>query len=209
MKMEEEKRKEREALIERIVLEKGEEAFPVLLSLLEDEDPEVRDIVVETFLRMGEKARDFLLKELMKRREKGFEKNDVTVLYIVDMLGEMGEKGMRKILYELMEKYDSEEALLIIYEALAKLGEGEQFLPELEYMMLEDSYKRELCEQVAMVLAHIPSERSLSVLLRALDDDDFSEDQKDFLRKAITLMVYKKPELMRLLNEEKRKEIGL
>ncbi|KAF2960464.1 MULTISPECIES: hypothetical protein [unclassified Thermotoga] len=202
-------RRKKEELIERIVKEKGEGAFPKLLELLEDEDPEVKEIVSEVFYRLGDRAREFLFNEIQKRRERGFEKNDITNLYIIDILGDLGEKRMKSVLYELMEKYDSEEALLIIYEALAKIGEGEVFLPELEYLMFEDAYRKELCEQVAMVLANIPTERSLRILLKALRSDDFSEDQKEFFRRAVEMILYRKPELSKYVTDEERKELGL
>ncbi|PLV60289.1 HEAT repeat domain-containing protein [Thermotoga sp. KOL6] len=204
-----ESRKKKEELVERIVKEKGEEAFPKLLKLLEDDDPEVKEIVSEVFYRLGDKAREFLFEEIRKRREKGFEKNNITNLYIIDILGDLGENRMKKILYELMEKYDSEEALLVIYEALAKIGEGEVFLPELEYLMFEDSYRKEICEQVAMVLAHIPNERSLKILLKALKSEEFSEEQKEFFRRAIEMILFKNPSLHKFLGEEDRKELGL
>lgn len=85
-------RRKKEELIERIVSEKGEEAFPKLLELLEDEDPEVKEIVSEVFYRLGDRAREFLFNEIQKRRERGFEKNDITNLYIIDILGDLGEK---------------------------------------------------------------------------------------------------------------------
>jgi len=207
--MSDEKRRKKEELIERIVSEKGEEAFPKLLELLEDEDPEVKEIVSEVFYRLGDRAREFLFNEIQKRRERGFEKNDITNLYIIDILGDLGEKRMKNVLYELMEKYDSEEALLIIYEALAKIGEGEVFLPELEYLMFEDAYRKELCEQVAMVLANIPTERSLRILLKALKNKEFSEDQKEFFRRAVEMILYRKPELSKYVTDEERKELGL
>lgn len=116
---------------------------------------------------------------------------------------------MKNVLYELMEKYDSEEALLIIYEALAKIGEGEVFLPELEYLMFEDAYRKELCEQVAMVLANIPTERSLRILLKALKNKEFSEGQKEFFRRAVEMILYRKPELSKYVTDEERKELGL
>ncbi|MBZ4662305.1 MAG: hypothetical protein JG779_1459 [Thermotoga sp.] len=202
-------RRKKEELIERIVSEKGEEAFPKLLELLEDEDPEVKEIVSEVFYRLGDRAREFLFNEIQKRRERGFEKNDITNLYIIDILGDLGEKRMKNVLYELMEKYDSEEALLIIYEALAKIGEGEVFLPELEYLMFEDAYRKELCEQVAMVLANIPTERSLRILLKALKNKEFSEGQKEFFRRAVEMILYRKPELSKYVTDEERKELGL
>ncbi|WP_334099694.1 hypothetical protein [Thermotoga petrophila] len=202
-------RRKKEELIERIVSEKGEEAFPKLLELLEDEDPEVKEIVSEVFYRLGDRAREFLFNEIQKRRERGFEKNDITNLYIIDILGDLGEKRMKSVLYELMEKYDSEEALLIIYEALAKIGEGEVFLPELEYLMFEDAYRKELCEQVAMVLANIPTERSLRILLKALKNKEFSEGQKEFFRRAVEMILYRKPELSKYVTDEERKELGL
>lgn len=185
--------KKKEELIKRIVEEKGKEAFPTLIKLLKDEDPEVREIVSEAFRLLGDDAREYLYNELLKSWRKGVEKNDVTLLYIVDILGDLGEKRMEKILLDMLSKYDSEEAILIIYEALAKIGKGEQFLPYLEYLLFEDSYRKELCEQVAMILANINSEKSLDLLLKALDDNTFSEENKEFFLKAIFLLISKNP----------------
>ena len=197
----------KEKLIRRIVEERGKDALPTLLRLLGDEDPEVREIVSEAFRLLGDDAREFLYAELLKRWRKGIEKNDVTLLYIVDILGDLGEKRMEKILLDMLSKYDVEEALLVIYEALAKIGKGEKFLPYLEYLLFEDSYRKELCEQVAMVLANIDSEKSVDLLLRALDDDTFSKKNKEFFLKAIFLLITRNPSFVRYIVKKGREDV--
>lgn len=198
---------DKEKLIRRIVEEKGKDALPTLLKLLEDEDPEVREIVSEALRLLGDDAREFLYTELLKRWRKEFKRNDITLLYIVDILGDLGEKRMEKILLDMLSKYDDEEALLVIYEALAKIGKGNEFLPYLEYLLFEDSYRKELCEQVAMVLANINSERSLDLLLKALDDDLFSDENKEFFLKAIFLLISRNPSFVEYIIKKGKRDV--
>lgn len=184
---------EREKLIKRIVEEKGEEAIPILIKLLYDEDPDVKEIAAEALYRLQDKAREALYQELLKRWREGIEEDDITVLYMVDLLGDMGEKRAKEIFYSLLSKYTVEEAQLVIYEALAKIGEGEKFLDLLEYMLTEDSYRDSYGDLVAMVLSYIDHPRSIEILKKAYFDKDLPDEIKEYVLRAMKNLIDRNP----------------
>jgi len=198
---------DREKLIKRIVEEKGEEAIPTLIKLLYDEDPDVREIAADALYRLGEPAKEALLKELKRRWREGIEKDDISILYMVDLLGDFGEKRAKDIFYSLISKYTIEEAILVIYEALAKIGEGEKLLKVLEYMILEDGDRNRFGDQVAMVLAYIDSPRSVEILVRAFLDDALDLEIKDMILQSLRILVNTDPDLLRFIPEDIRKEM--
>ncbi len=182
------------ALIDKIVVEKGVSAIPSLLNLLNDENEEVRDIALQAIYRFGDQAKPLLLEKFKERIHKG-EKNDVVTLYLVDILADLNEHGIKKDLYSLLQKYDDERAHLVIYEALAKLGDGDKVIDIVEYFILEDEYRLDLAEQAIMVLANIPNSRSLNCLIKAFKMEDFSISVKQDIVKAISMLLIKNPEL--------------
>ena len=184
---------EREKLIKRIVEEKGEEAIPTLIKLLYDEDPDVKEIAAEALYRLQDKAREALYQELLKRWREGIEEDDITVLYMVDLLGDMGEKRAKEIFYSLLSKYTVEEAQLVIYEALAKIGEGEKFLDLLEYMLTEDSYRDSYGDLVAMVLSYIDHPRSIEILKKAYFDKELPDEIKEYVLRAMKNLIDRNP----------------
>ncbi len=184
---------DREDLIKRIIEEKGESAIPALINLLYDEDPEVKEIVAEALYRMQDSAREALYQELLKRWREGIEEDDVSILYIVDLLGDMGEERAKDIFYSLLSKYTVEEAVLVIYEALAKLGEGEKILSVLEYMLLEDSYRDKYGDQVAMVLSYIDSPKAVEILKKAYFDEKLPKEVKEFVLRALRNLIDRNP----------------
>ncbi|AEH50889.1 HEAT repeat domain-containing protein [Pseudothermotoga thermarum] len=187
------------ALIDRIILEKGISAIPVLLNLLEDENEEVRDIVIETIYRFGDQAKPVLLEKFKERMHKN-EKNDVITLYIADILADLNEQSIKKDLYNLLQRYDDEMAHLVIYEALAKLGEGEKVVDVVGYFLIEDEYRQELAEQAIMVLANIPTKKALDYLIKAYKMEEFSNVVKQDIVKATAMLIIKNPELWDELN---------
>lgn len=198
---------EREDLIKRIIEEKGEDAIPVLINLLYDEDPEVKEIVAEALYRMQDSAREALYQELLKRWREGIEEDDVSILYIIDLLGDMGEERIKDILYSLLSKYTVEEAELVIYEALAKLGEGEKILDVLEYMLLEDSYRNSYGDQVAMVLSYIDSPKAVEILKKAYFDEKLSKDVKEFVLRALRNLIDRNPTFITRIGKDILKDM--
>ncbi len=198
---------EREDLIRRIIEEKGENAIPTLIDLLYDEDPEVKEIAAEALYHLQDPAREALYQELLKKWKEGIEEDDISVLYIVDLLGDMGEKRAKDIFYSLLSKYTIEEALLVIYEALAKIGEGEKILNVLEYMLLEDSYRNNYGDQVAMVLSYIDSPKSVEILKKAYFDESLSKEVKEFILRALRNLIDRNPSFITRIGRDILKDM--
>ncbi|MDK2886269.1 MAG: hypothetical protein PWP54_827 [Thermosipho sp. (in: thermotogales)] len=181
---------ERNELINRIVEEKGANAIPELIKLLEDEDPEVREIASEALFKLGEDAKKALLKEFERRVEER-NKNDITLLYIVDLLADFGEKSIVKSLYNILSLYSWEEAELVIYEALAKLGEGDKVYDILRYFLLEDEERKKLGAQAAMALSYIDRPEVVKDLVQAIESNEFKGEDLEIIKKALSQIVMK------------------
>jgi len=155
---EQSKSEEREALINRIIEEKGEAAFDSMVRLLEDEDDTVRDIATEVLYRLGDRIAS-KLEKLVISKIRDEKKNDMTLLYLIDLLGDIGyqsvNKDLTKELVKAISLYDLEEAQLVIYETLAKLGAGEEFYPLLRYMLLEGEESYMFGAQAAMAMSYL------------------------------------------------------
>ncbi len=203
-----ENEKKREELIKRIIEEKGKEAIPSLIKLLYDDDPNVRELAAEALFRLGDEAKEALYRELVKCWEEGVEEDDITVLYMVDILGDFGEKRAKEIFYSLLSKYTIEEAILVIYEALAKIGEGVKLLNVLEYMMLEDGDRTRFGDLVAMVLSYIDHPRAVEILKEAYHREEFSEEIKEFILRALRNLVDRNPSYASRLTKEIIREMG-
>ncbi len=191
--MQDEERKKREKIIKRIVEEKGKQAIPSLIKLLYDEDPDVKEMAAEALYRLGDDAKNALYEELVKRWEDGIEEDDITILYIVDLLGDMREKRAKEIFYSLLGKYSLEEAIIVIYEALAKIGEGEKLLGVLEYMLLEDGDRQRYGDLVAMVLSYIDHPRSMEILKKAYFREEFQGEIKEYILRAMKNLIDRNP----------------
>jgi len=181
---------ERSELINRIVEEKGSKAIPDLIKLLEDEDPEVREIASEALFKLGDDAKTALLKEFHRRLGER-NKNDITLLYIIDLLADFGEKSILNSLYKILSLYSWEEAELIIYEALAKLGEGDKVYEILRYFLLEDEERKKLGVQAAMALSYIDRPEVVKDLVRAIESKDFKGEDLEIIKKALSQVVMK------------------
>ncbi len=197
----------REKLIRRIVEEKGKDAIPTLIRLLYDDDPDVKEIAADALYRLGDDAKNALYEELKRRWREGVEEDDITVLYMVDLLGDFGDRRAKEIFYSLLSKYTIEEAVLIIYEALAKIGEGEELLGVLEYMLLEDGDRNRFGDQVAMVLAYIDSRRSVEILVKAFEDEELDMEVKDFVLQSLRILLDRNPSFVRFVPEDILKEM--
>ncbi|MGB9789361.1 HEAT repeat domain-containing protein [Thermotoga caldifontis] len=183
-----------EKLVERIMTEKGVEAIPNLINLLTDEDEKVREIVLQIIYRFGDSARPILLQKYREHLKAG-QQNDVVLLYLVDILSDLGEASIKKDLMNLLCRYDDETAQLVIYEAMCKLGDGERILDVLSYYLLEDEYREELATQVIMALSHVPTFRTVEVLAKAYEDERFTEDIRKDIVQAIAMVTMKDPGL--------------
>lgn len=187
-------------LIDRIVNEKGTQAIPKLLELLTDENEEVREIVLQTIQRFGDQAKPILIEKFKQKVHEQI-KNDILTLYLVDILSDLQEMSIKKDLYQLLSRYDQESAQLVIYEAIAKLGDGEKVFDIASYFLLEDEYRNELAEQAIMVLAHITSPKAIDCLVKAYKDEQLHSEVKPFIIKAIAMITMKDQKLWDYLNK--------
>ncbi|HEY8542839.1 MAG TPA: HEAT repeat domain-containing protein [Pseudothermotoga sp.] len=188
------------SLIDRIVNEKGTQAIPKLLELLTDENEEVREIVLQTIQRFGDQAIPILI-DKFKQKIHEQTKNDILILYLVDILSDLQEMSIKKDLYQLLNRYDQESAQLVIYEALAKLGDGEKIIDIVSYFLLEDEYRDELAEQAVMVLAHIANPKAVDSLVKAYKDERLHSEVKPFIIKALAMITIKDQKLWDYLNK--------
>ncbi|MFN6991665.1 MAG: HEAT repeat domain-containing protein [Fervidobacterium sp.] len=189
---------EREKLIERIINEKGTEAFEDMIKLLEDDDENVREIAAEVLYRLGDSSLGKLEQVLKDTIRKG-EKNKVSLLYIIDILGDLNDRNAVKDILKALELYDFEEAQLVIYEALAKLGAGEQFYPLLKYMLLEGEERFEYGPQVAMVLSYLDMPEVVRNLVEAIDSNDFNGEDLELIKQALTNVINLRPAYKEIL----------
>lgn len=179
---------EREELIKRIIEEKGEQAIDDLIKLLEDEDSQVKEIASETLFKLGKASKDPLYREFKKRLHEG-SRNDITLLYIIDLLADLGDERIKKDLYNALSLFDFEEAELIIYEALSKLGDGEKVYKILRYFLLEDADRKKYGAQAAMALSYIEMPEVVKDLVQAIDSGDFSGEDLEIIKKALSNLV--------------------
>jgi len=197
---------DKEKIIRRIVNEKGESAIPTLIELLEDENSEVREIAAQALQSFGSIVANYLISYLRKKLDNEEPFNDVSLLYAADILGELRCKESIPLLYQLLEHYDSEAYQLIIYEALAKLGEGSKFLELLNYLLKEDAFKEELKDQVLMVLAYTQNEKALKILIDEWRNRDKDLEAKNLILDAIKVLLTECPELMYVLSKDENGE---
>lgn len=192
--------RQREELIRRIIEEKGEAAYDEMIALLEkeDDDPEVREIVTEVLYRLGEKIAPKLEKTIKEKVRSGV-KNDVPLLYLIDLAGDLGLRRLIADITKSLELYDFEEAQLVIYEALAKLGAGEQFYPLLRYMLLEGEERFMYGAQVAMVLSYLDIPEIINDLVQAIDSGDFKGEELETIKQALTNMINLHPSYKEIL----------
>lgn len=189
---------EREELINRILEEKGVNAFDDMVKLLEDEDENVREIAAEVLYRLGDSVKG-KLEEILKKSISSGEKNKTSLLYIIDLLGDLNVKSAVKDILKAIELYDFEEAQLVIYEALAKLGAGEQFYPLLRYMLLEGEERFMFGAQVAMVMSYLDIPEIVRDFVDAIDSNDFSGEDLETIKQALTNVINMRPSYKEIL----------
>ncbi len=150
----------REDLIQRVLQEKGTDAIPNLIRLLDEEDSETRELAVDVLNVMGTESKDYLLEEFKKRFERNRE-DDVTLLYITELLADLDCKEIIPYLERMINNYTDERAFPIIIENLLKLTKDEKYLDILLTFMDDGS---EMEEIALMSITNIPSKKVVDVL---------------------------------------------
>ena len=202
----------RMGVINRILEEKGEEAIPTLLSLIEknEDDGELILIVAETITRMGRSAYRSLLDYLNKNKQQFIENPReykeqayrTTLLLVIDMVGELGLSQNIGLIEFFLGLFDEEKAHLIIYEAIAKLGGGAKYLDLLELFAFEDDFVQELISQVIMTLSYIEDPRALFDLLKISQFDWLDANQEAMVENAMRRLLHLHREYYELLEKD-------
>lgn len=178
---------DRDELIKRIVDEKGEEAIPVLMNLIDNEDSEVAELCLEALVEMGEAGIEAIfnrMKEIVEREEK----NDVTALFYVDILGEVAYKKAIPVFYSMLKLYDDEMAQLIIYEALARLGEGKKIAALLS-LMLDGVEEADYRDQLIMALSYTGTTEAVEAMGKIYSQPNLDKSTRAFVLEAFHMLL--------------------
>jgi HEAT repeat protein len=150
----------REYLIQRVLQEKGTDAIPNLIRLLEEQDSETRELAVDVLSIMGEESKEYLFEEFKKRFERN-KKDDVTLLYLTELLADLECQEIVPYLERMINNYTDERAFPVIIENLLKLTKDEKYLDILLTFMDDES---EMEEIALMSITNIPSKKVVDIL---------------------------------------------
>jgi len=185
---------ERQELIDRIVEEKGEEAVPLLLDLMVSEDDETAQICFEALLQLGGRTSP----ELLKRLREGGE--DISILYLADLAGELGDKKAVPYLYDLLRRFDDERSQAVIYEALARLGEGSKVAGILS-LLLQEGGDESSRDQLIMAISLTASPEGVKTLARMYYDTKFDKSTRAFVLEGLHMLLSSNAKLKDVLLE--------
>ncbi len=152
----------RDEVIIRIIEEKGIKAIPNLIELLEDENPEVRELALEALSILAPEGKDYLLKEFKRRFQMNLH-DDVVLLYLAELLSDFKCLEIKENLEMMFNRFSDERAFPLILENLLKVTQDEKYLDILEtYLDCEDVDIEEIC---IMAVTELPSKKSINILL--------------------------------------------
>ncbi|BBE31846.1 hypothetical protein OSSY52_19870 [Tepiditoga spiralis] len=151
----------KEDIIQKIVEEKGIEAIPNLVKLLEDSDPDTRELARDVIGVMGESANEYLFEDFKKRFDKNLE-DDMVMLYLAEILSQNGYKEIIPYLERMINNYTDERAFPIIVEHLWRLTKEERYLDILTTFLDDDDAVQEIA---IMGISHVPTKKGIDVLV--------------------------------------------
>lgn len=186
----------REDVIQRIIEEKGVEAVPILINMMEDSDADTYSLITDIIDALGPDAKRYLFNEFLKR----FEKNtvdDVVMLYLIDILSEMECQEIKPYLERMMNLYSDERAFPIIMEALLRITKDEKYVDILATYLNDTG---DLQELAIMALAELPTKKGINYLLNKYMENS-SKSEKALILDSIQKMTFKNRDLL----EEVRK----
>lgn len=186
----------REDVIQRIIEEKGVEAVPILINMMEDSDADTYSLITDIIDALGPDAKRYLFNEFLKR----FEKNtfdDVVMLYLIDVLSEMECQEIKPYLERMMNLYSDERAFPIIMEALLRITKDEKYVDILATYLNDTG---DLQELAIMALAELPTKKGINYLLNKYMGNS-SKSEKALILDSIQKMTFKNRDLL----EEVRK----
>ncbi|HOO73716.1 MAG TPA: hypothetical protein PLS66_00350 [Tepiditoga sp.] len=193
---------DRENVIQKITEEKGIESIPVLLDLLEKEDEETKNLIFEVLSYMGNESVPILMEEFKKRFETS-EKDDVVLLYLMEMLGEMEIMEIVPYLERMLNRYTDERAFPIIIEHLWKLTGDLKYLSILETFLDED----EETEEIAIMAISQKADKKVIDILVEKYNNAKSNSKRALILDSLTKVLFMDFDLVPYL-KEKSKEIS-
>ncbi|KLO24752.1 HEAT repeat domain-containing protein [Marinitoga sp. 1155] len=180
----------REDVIQRIIEEKGVNAIPVLIDMMENSDSETYSLITDIIDVLGDEAKKYLFNEFIKRFERR-NLDDVVMLYLIDVLSEMECQELKPYLERMMNLYSDERAFPIILEALLRITKDEKYIDILA-TFLDD--KGDIQELAIMALAELPTKKSINYLLNKYMEN-ITKSEKALILDSIQKMIFKKREL--------------
>ncbi|MDK2951506.1 MAG: hypothetical protein PWQ77_1171 [Kosmotogales bacterium] len=196
-----------EELIERIVEEKGEEAIPILKSLLiEYDDEKLIKLIIETLDKLGKAGKEEIYKVFSELCRNKNELNNPKIYYLIDSLANNDDRRIIPDLMSILKKTKYEETNLLIYDALAMLGEGEKVVDVLT-VMSEEEFDQDSWEILIMALSHTKSVKAF-LKLKEMYNDQKDENRKIMILEGMINILNEREELIpQLNNDESGREI--
>jgi len=190
-----------EELIERIVEEKGEEAIPVLKSLLiEYDDEELIKLIIETLDKLGKAGKEEIYRVFSEFCRNKSELNNPKIYYLIDSLANNGDRRIIPDLMSILKKTKYEETSLLIYDALAMLGEGEKVVDVLT-VMSEEEFDQDSWEILIMALSHTKSVKAF-LKLKEMYNNQKDENRKIMILEGMINILNEREELIPQLNND-------
>lgn len=153
---------DREELIQKIIEEKGISAIPKIVDLLSEEDVETRELARDILEIMGAAdGKDYLFEEFKNRFDLN-EDDDISLLYLAEILADFECKEIIPYLERMINSFSDERAFPIIYENLLKLTKDEKYLEYIETYIDDGG---ELEEISIMAMTNMPSKRVVNNLI--------------------------------------------
>jgi hypothetical protein len=190
-----------EELIERIVEEKGEEAIPVLKSLLiEYDDEKLIKLIIETLDKLGKTGKEEIYRIFSELCRNKNELNNPKIYYLIDFLANNDDRRIIPDLMSILKKTKYEETNLLIYDALAMLGEGEKVVDVLT-VMSEEEFDQDSWEILIMALSHTKSVKAF-LKLKEMYNDQKDENRKIMILEGMINILNEREELIPQLNND-------
>jgi len=184
---------DRDELVRKIVEEKGTDAIPRLMELINTGDHEVASTCLDAILQMSDSGRNALVEEMAGRIRDGT-RNDIPALYMLDRLAETDDERVAQLAFSMLKLYDDERALLVLYESLAKLGHGDSIMGVLE-AMIDEPMDEEMKHQVISALAFCGNRKAALLLEGMYKDPTISKSVKAFILEGFVVLLSTNPDL--------------
>lgn len=202
------------SIIDRIVYEKGSQAIPRLIEVLRTtDDVEALSIVKDTLIRFGIESKRYLQEFLREYREIEEDTPKLEAQYrpilpvaglltAIETLGEIGNTKDIPFLYSLLQLFEEEKLQLFIFEAISRLGGGEELLPLLEYLLFEDEDRLELRSHLIMIFSCIHCFRALQIMARLYALTGLDAEAKELVELAVMNLLKGDPDWMEKIRTE-------